>query len=185
VVGLSTDISSRKQVQEVLLELADGVSGLHGEETYRALVQKFATVLRTREAFLCECCNYPPTRVRMLAHWYESQEAPQEEFDLSGTPCEEVILGGKQLVVARGAAERWPGERKWGTESYLGLPCVDTRGTVIGHLACKSGEELTRDVPHDAILKLFAVRASVEMERQILERARARLAPDSIASIDQ
>lgn len=179
LVGLNTDISSRKQVQEVLVELAEGMSGLSGEETYAALVHKFATVLGSREAFLCECCGYPATRVRMLAHWYQGEHAPREEFDLAGTPCEEVILGGAQLIVARGAAERWPGERKWGTESYIGLPCVDTRGTVIGHLACKSGEELTRDVPHGAILKLFAVRASVEMERQMLERVRPQPSPEA------
>ena len=185
LVGLNTDISPRKQVQEVLVELADGMNGLHGEETYGALVQKFASILRAREAFLCECCSYPATRVRMLAYWYQGQFAPREEFDLAGTPCEEVILGRKPLVVARGVADRWPGERQWGTESYMGLPCVDTRGTVIGHLACKDGEELTRDVPHDAILKLFAVRASVEMERRILERARGHTLSGAVVLASQ
>ena len=181
VVGLYTDISARKQVQQVLLELADGLSGLSGGEAYAALVQKFATIIGAREAFLTECCNYPATRVRMLAYWYMGQFAPGEEFDLAGTPCEEVILTGQPLFVPRAAAERWAQERQWGTEAYLGLPCTDTKGTVIGHIACKHDTEIARDLPHEAILKLFAVRASVEMERQFLERLRAGIPGEAVA----
>jgi PAS domain S-box-containing protein len=170
LVGLNSDISARKQAQQVLLELADGMDGLRSDDAFGLLVQKFATVLNTREAFLCECCNYPATRVRMLAYWYSGQFAPCEEFDLAGTPCQEVIVHARPLVVPRGVSERWPREREWGTESYLGLPCIDTKGAVIGHIACKDGSELQRELPHDAVLKLFAVRASVEMERRLLER---------------
>jgi PAS domain S-box-containing protein len=170
LVGLNSDISARKQAQHVLLELADGMDGLRSDDAFGLLVQKFATVLNAREAFLCECCDYPATRVRMLAYWYAGQFAPCEEFNLAGTPCQEVIANARPLLVPRGVTERWPGEREWGTEGYLGLPCIDTKGVVIGHLACKDGSELCRELPHDAVLKLFAVRASVEMERRLLER---------------
>ena len=173
LVGLYTDITARKQVQQVLLELADGLTGLRGEEAYTALVQQFATIVGAREVFLTECCDYPATRVRMLAYWYMGQHAPREEFDLTGTPCEEVILGGEPVFVSRGAGERWPGERQWGTQAYLGLPCIDSKGVVIGHIACKHSEEIARELPHYAIMKLFAVRASIEMERHLLERMRA------------
>jgi PAS domain S-box-containing protein len=173
VVGLYTDITARKQIQQVLLELADGLTGLRGEAAYAALVQQFAAIVGAREVFLTECCNFPATRVRMLAHWYAGQLAPGEEFDLAGTPCEEVILSAEPVLVSRGAGERWPGERQWGTQAYLGLPCIDSRGVVIGHIACKHGEEIARELPHQAILRLFAVRASVEMERRLLERMRS------------
>ena len=57
-----------------------------------------------------------------------------------------------------------------GYRSYLGLPCVDTKGCVIGHIACMDAPELPQELPLDAVLKLFAVRASVEMERQLLKQ---------------
>ena len=104
----------------------------------------------------------------MLAHWNRGQFAPCEEFDLAGTPCQEVIEQGRTLVVSRGVGERWPAEQ--GTESYLGLPCIDTKGSVIGHIACLDPAELHRELPLDAVLRLFAVRASVEMERDMLKR---------------
>jgi PAS domain S-box-containing protein len=168
LVGLTSDVSARKQVQQVLLELADGMDGLSGREAFAALVQNFATALGARQAFLSQCCDHPPTRVRMLAHWNRGQFAPCEEFDLAGTPCQEVIEHGRTLIVSRGVSERWP--REQGTESYLGLPCVDTKGCVIGHIACLDPAELRQELPLDAVLKLFAVRASVEMEREMLKR---------------
>jgi len=168
LVGLTSDVSARKQVQQLLLELADGMDGLGGREAFAALVQKFATALGARQAFLSQCCDYPPTRVRMLAHWNRGQFAPCEEFDLAGTPCQEVIEHGRTLAVSRGVSERWP--REQGTESYLGLPCVDTKGCVIGHIACLDPAEARQGLPLDAVLKLFAVRASVEMEREMLKQ---------------
>jgi PAS domain S-box-containing protein len=177
LIGLYTDITPRKQVQQVLLDLADGLDGLHGQAVYAALVQRFASIVGVSEAFLCECCDQPATRVRMLAHWSAGSFAPHLEFDLAGTPCAEVIASGQPLLVAQGVGERWPGERPFGIESYVGLPCVDTRGTVIGHIACRHEQRISPELPHQAILKLFAVRASVEMERRVLETLRPGMTP--------
>lgn len=170
VVGLNLDVSARRQAQEVLVELADGLQGLRGEAAYAALVQRFATILDMPEAFLSRCCDEPATRVRMLAHWRSDQLAPCVEYDLAGTPCREVIASAQPLVVRSGAHERWPSERAAGVESYLALPCIDTRGVVLGHIACLGRQPMTGELPHEAILQLFAVRASVDMEREALDR---------------
>ncbi|MEO8627204.1 MAG: PAS domain-containing protein [Betaproteobacteria bacterium] len=175
LVGLNTDISQSRQVQQVLIDLADGLNGLQGEQAYGALVQKFATLIGTEEAFLAECCVDRTNRVRMLAHWKRDGPAECVEFDLPGTPCEEVIAGKRTVFAPRGVSARWPIERQFGTQGYLGMPCIDTKGEVIGHIACHDKVEISGDIPHDAILKLFAVRASVEMERVVLNGVRARL----------
>jgi GAF domain-containing protein len=61
--------------------------------------------------------------------------------------------------------------RLWGCFS-LGLPCFDSAGRVIGHIACADPVSMPEDLPHQAILKIFAVRAAVELERRQLERER-------------
>jgi PAS domain S-box-containing protein len=176
VVGLNLDISARRQAQEVLTELADGLQGLRGEPAYCTLVQKFAGILGMQEAFLCECCDHPPTRVRMLAHWRAGALAPCVEYELAGTPCGEVIIGGKTVFAPSGAGLRWSHEREDGNESYLGIPCIDSRGQIMGHIACVDRKPMSGELPHDAVLRLFAVRAAVEMERTVLERLQARSA---------
>ena len=183
LVGLMTDISSRKRVQEALLELADGLAGVQGEACFQALVRSFAEVLGVREAFVCECIDNPLARVRMLARWKGGEPARCVEFDLAGTACEEVLGTGAPLFVPRDAGERWPMEREYGREAYLGLPCFDSAGRVIGHIACADPGSMPEDLPHQAILKIFAVRAGIELERRQLERERREVGlsgvPDS------
>jgi PAS domain S-box-containing protein len=172
MVGLVTDISPRKQVEEALLAIAEGLSALSGEECLRTLVHSFAEVLRVREAFVCECSNYPTTRVRMLARWKAGEFARCVEFDLTGTACEEVIRDGHTVFTPRDAGERWPMEKQYERDSYLGIPCLDSSGRVIGHIACADDRPMHDELPHQAILKIFAMRAAIEMERAQLDRER-------------
>jgi hypothetical protein len=52
----------------------------------------------------------------------------------------------------------------------------------MGHLACVDRKPMNGELPHDAVLQLFAVRAAVEMERNVLEQLRGRSA-DSTAGV--
>ena len=171
MVGLNTDITARHQAQDTLIQLADALSGLRGEEFFRALVKSLVTVLRTREAFIAECADFPTTHVRMLARWNHGEFAHCVEFELSGTSCERVIAEGKPLYVPRNLGEMFPLERNHDREAYLGLPCFDSEGRVIGHIACAHGEPMAQELPHYAILKLFAVRAAMELERRQVSAA--------------
>lgn len=175
LVGLITDISARKRSEEVLLELAESLSQVQGEDCLRRLVRGFALALGVSEAFVCECCDLPATRVRMLARWKRGDYARCVEFDLDGTACEDVIRSGSMLHYPEGLGARWPLERQFERDSYLGLPCVDSEGRVIGHVACADPGPMPEEVPHQAILKLFAVRASMELERRRLGRERDAL----------
>jgi PAS domain S-box-containing protein len=175
LVGLVTDIGSRKRVQEALLELAEGLSAVHGDECFRTLVRSFASVLGVREAFVCECVDQPATRVRMLARWKNGACAQCVEFDLEGTACEDVILKGETVYWPHAASERWPLEGQFEREAYLGLPCFDSQGRVLGHIACADPARMPDELPHQAILKIFAVRAGMELERRRLEHERLAL----------
>jgi PAS domain S-box-containing protein len=177
LIGLYSDITPRKRVQQVLIDLADGLAGLQGEACLQALVQRFAQALGVREAFVCECIDYPTTRVRMLARWKGDELARCVEFDLTGTACEHVIGYGKEVFVPAGAGQRWPAEALFDRDSYLGLPCLDSRGSVIGHVACADPGGMPEELPHRAVLRLFALRASLELERRQLAREQHRLSP--------
>jgi len=101
------------------------------------------------------------------------------EFELAETPCQQVIINGSTVFTPSGAGARWAGAQRAGVDSYVGLPCIDTKGKVIGHLAGVDRRPMQGELPHDAVLRLFAVRASVEMERHLLERMRANTSGQS------
>ncbi len=176
IVGLMSDITPRKRVEEAVVEIAEGLSASRGDESLRRLVRSFASALGVREAFVCECSDYPTTHVRMLARWKAGEYARCVEFDLTGTACEDVICEGRTVFVARDADTVWPLEGQYERRSYLGLPCFDSNGRVIGHIACADDKPMREELPHHAILKIFSMRAALELERSALERASAQSA---------
>jgi PAS domain S-box-containing protein len=183
IVGLVSDITPRKRMQEAVVELAEGLSALSGDECLRKLVRSFASILGVREAFVCECTDQPTTRVRMLARWNAGEYARCVEFDLAGTACEDVIRDGRTVFAPHDAGERWALEKQYQRFSYLGIPCLDSAGRVIGHIACADDKPMREELPHQAILKIFAMRAAIELERSALERMRPAGALPLIAAL--
>jgi PAS domain S-box-containing protein len=171
VIGLITDITSRKRAEAILLGIARGLSEARGDAFFQVLVKNFAEVLGTKMAFICQCANYPTTRVRMLAWWNDGAFAENMEFDLEGTPCNEVITKGELTFVPCGVEKLFP--REVGLESYLGLPILSHDGRVIGHLACFDTKEMHNDLPRLPIFTIFAVRAGIEIEQRMLDRQAA------------
>ena len=183
MVGLVSDITASRRMQEAVVDLANSLSAVSGDECLRKLVRSFATVLGVREAFVCECSDYPTTRVRMLARWKAGEHARCVEFDLTGTACENVIQSGHTVFAPRDAGERWPLEKQYERLSYLGLACYDSGGRVIGHIACADDKPMPEELPHQAILKIFAMRAAMELERVTFERRHPPSALPLIAAV--
>lgn len=164
VVGMDTDITRLRRVQAVLDAVADGTTGRHGSELFAALAEHFARALGVDVAFITECIDTPPTRVRTLAYWSRMRGAvPSFEFDLSGTPCEEVLHGGQMCFHPSGVAARFPRDAAY--EAYLGMPIVASDGRLLGHLALFHRQALTDDVLVERVFRIFLARAASEIER--------------------
>lgn len=176
VIGLDTDVTRIRRIEEVLREMAEGTSGSYGDTLFRSLVQHFALALQVPRAFMTECCDWPPTRVRALAHWSEGGFADTFEYDLKGTPCEGV-MEGRTCFYPQRVGELFPREKAW--ESYLGVPIFGSAGRVIGHLAFLDRRQMSEDMLGDAIFRVFAARAGAELEliRALEELRRVGAAP--------
>ncbi|MBL8484832.1 MAG: PAS domain-containing protein, partial [Rhodocyclaceae bacterium] len=119
MIGLDTDITRLKRVECILDAVVEGTSGTWGREFFRALVQHFARALEVPCAFITECADHPPTRLRTLACWSENGAMDNFEYELAGTPCENVVLGARPCFYPDGVGARFPAEA--GFEGYLGL----------------------------------------------------------------
>lgn len=171
VVGLDTDITRVKRVESIVQQIAEGTDGAKGESFFRALVQHFAAALDVYCAFITECVDHPPTRVRTLAYWKAADFQNNIEFELTHTPCEAVVKQGVSCVHRRGVGTMFPRDAAY--ESYIGLPIFGSDGTVIGHLAFFDTREMPEEVLAESIMRIFTARAGAELERR---QALARLA---------
>jgi PAS domain S-box-containing protein len=161
---------SRQEVERTVADLVTGLAHASGEEGMRALVRGFARVMGAREAFVTECGDGADPQVHVLAWWRDGHFEGERTYALSGSVCEETVREGKVCFYPRGVGERFPRAKPLGREAYVGVPCKDAGGRVIGHIACCSDRPVVRDLPDQAILQLFAGRASIELERRGLSR---------------
>jgi PAS domain S-box-containing protein len=172
VVGLHTDITARRAAEQTLLEVAESLCAATGEQSLQVLARSFAEVMGVREAFVCEPCDYPPTRARMLAWWRDGEFHPGVEYELEGTPCKDPQVNGITCYCPNGLDEHWPLAEQLDREAYLGIAIHDSQGCVIGHIACTDNRPMPAQTPHLAIFKLFAQRGGIELERRMLARDR-------------
>ena len=177
MVGLDTDVTRLKRVETILDAVARGTADAFGEAFFKALVRHFARALEVDCAFITECADQPPTRVRTLAVWAGQGFEDNVEYGLPGTPCEQVVGEGRLCFLRSDVQRLYPVEA--GYEAYLGIPILAQDGRVLGHLAfldrVPRGEELLLE----SVYRIFTARAALELElQQAMQRLRALGAQD-------
>jgi formate hydrogenlyase transcriptional activator len=151
---------------ESLRAIVEGTAGATGDDFFRTLVEHLARTIGTRHAFVSEFT--PPGRIRTLAYWSEGKLAENIEYDLAGTPCQEVIHGGFCFYPS-GLQLKYP-ESEPGIESYLGVSLTARDGRVLGHLCALDESPLPNEPRRLAIFRIVAARAAAELDRLRLER---------------
>jgi len=147
-----------------LRSVVEGTAGSVGDDFLRNLVRHMALAVGVSHAFVAEFAD--ERRVRTLAYWKGDRIVPNIEFDLSGTPCEEVVSGG-MCHFATGVQTRFPKER--GIESYLGVPLLSHEGAALGHLCVFDEAPMPADPRKISIFQIFAARAAAELDRLRVE----------------
>jgi PAS domain S-box-containing protein len=152
--------------EDVLRRLVEGTVRSTGEEFFQSLVRNLSLALGSAYALIAEFAD-SPSRVRTLAYWGKGAFLDDVEYDLAGTPCEDVARG-ELCHHPDGVQQRFPNDRPlidMGVESYIGVPLFDGRGSVLGHLAIFDAAPTQEADRAIAIMQIFAARAAAELER--------------------
>jgi PAS domain S-box-containing protein len=174
VLCVVRDISDRKRREEALKLIVEGTASKTGQEFFQACVQYLAEILGIQYAFITECANPQKTRVRMLSFWKNQNFSENLEYDLAGTPCDEVITNGQYYCYPDNIIARFPDDADLvdlKARSYAGIPLIDTTGDVIGHIAVLDTHPMIDDETRKLVLKIFAARAGTELERKFTDIA--------------
>ncbi|HEX4143058.1 MAG TPA: sigma 54-interacting transcriptional regulator [Pirellulales bacterium] len=169
VAGSSNDADAAEIA--ALRTILDGTAHSTGEAFFRSLVRHLATALGVQYAFVAEFADVN-TRVRTLAYWFGDRFHDNVEFDLPGTPCQEV-LRGKLCHYPRDVQRIFPADHELidlGIESYLGVPLLDAGGVTLGHLAVFDTRAMSAEPKRLYTFRIFAARAAAELERLRAEK---------------
>ena len=158
------------RAEDVLRAVIEGTASVTGDEFFRSLVKNVASALGVRYAFVTECKQKP--MVQTLAFWIGDRFGPTPAFDVTDTPCRDVINNGEIRCYTNGLQELFPKDLPLvdlGAVSYLGIPAFDAFGQVVGHIVILDTKPMEENLRTQAILRIFASRAGAELKRQQAE----------------
>ncbi len=156
----------------VLQAIVEGTVRHIGADFFSSLVTHLARAVDARFAFVAEFVPGRATLVRTLAYRARDRIVDNIEYDVAGTPCEEVI-GGKLCRHDDGVWRKFPRDEPlvaMRIESYLGVPLLDPKGQTLGHLAVFDDRPMAADPRRMHVFRIFAERAAAELERLRMDR---------------
>jgi transcriptional regulator with PAS, ATPase and Fis domain len=152
-------------LEHLVFEIAQGVSGQTGVPFFRSLVRHLAAALEA-DFVLVGILLPGAHRIQSLAVYGVETEAL--EYDLPGTPCENVIR--KHLCSYHSGIQRmFPQDlmlAEMGAEGYVGSPMIDTAGNCQGLVCAITRRPLSNPRLAESLLQIFATRAATELERK-------------------
>ena len=159
---------------DALEAAALAVSSARGDRVFQELTRYLATILEVHLALVGRITGKSPATVRTLGIYGNGSYRENFEYLLDTTPCREVVHGGF-AVVPRDIAARYPDDKYLprGAVAYAGYPLKDAAGRAIGVIAVVSRAPIADEKLFESVLKIFAVRAGVELERRAHEDALA------------
>lgn len=164
-ISFVLDITERKRKEKLLRSVSEATATEIGRDYFRSLVKNIAEALHVTMVFATECANSGKTKLRTLAFLKKGELKENIEYHTDGTPCKMVINSGEAFYQKNDLHRDF--QREKGMEGYLGIPIKSSDGETIGNIAIFSEHELKISAEEQEIIKLFADRAGVEIERKI------------------
>lgn len=190
--GIVLDVSDRKHKDELIQNIARGVSAATGAAFFQLLVEYLSQLLNINHVCIAELIAPSRNKVRVLAGLSYGQSLASLEHDLPNTPCQQVVEQGF-CVYPDHLQHYFPENRllcNLHGESYAGIALVNSAGIVIGIISIISDRAMHDHQLIEEVLTIFAVRAASELERQqseVLLRRYERIVsatPDCVVLLD-
>ena len=164
---VQNELAEKKRAESTLQKLIVGTSSVAGEAFFPAFVQNMTEILEVPYGLITELVE---EQLHTLGFWANGVLQPSISYAAIHTPCEKSLREG-QFYCERYVQELFPHDLDLVTmkaEGYLGVALKDHEGNAIGNLCILDTKPITesKQVEAIAILKIFAARASAELQRK-------------------
>ena len=171
-------VSVGSQLDEDLLDkILAGIDRATGEEFFEALVRHLESTLGVRSAIAAKLLKSQDRtstpKLQVLSFWSDRQRQPNFECDTANTP-EAMVIEQGMYFCPDSLLETFPQDRRplaTGARSFLGISLTNSYGKPLGTLCLFHDRPLAAEkvAQFRLILKIFASRASAELERGRLQ----------------
>lgn len=167
--SLKKEIVTRERAEYVLASLAQQSLDFTKEETFfNECLINLSELFSTKYAFIGLFSDAKRTKIKTHCVWSGERFEENFEYELTGTPCQDV-LSLKEELIEKEVAKRYPDDEmlvSMDIESYFGVPLISPSGKMIGLVSVMDTAPLVIDKTFRPILKIFANRIALEMQRK-------------------
>ncbi len=172
IIGSLRDVTERKRAEEILAFLAQTSNGTTDEPFFKVLARYLAQSLGMD--FVCiDRLEGGGLTARTVAVWCDGQFEDNVTYALKDTPCGDVV-GKTVCCFPASVCQFFPRDtvlENLRAESYVGVTLWSHTGQPIGLIAVIARKPLIDRSLAETTLKLVAVRAAGELERQDAEKS--------------
>ncbi len=174
VVFTALDITDRKRIEETLYYIAQRSWATTSDAFFDSLVQHLGKTLGVDYAFIGELDQdtvQGAQKLRMTALYALGSSAAPLEYDLAGTPCEQII-GSEMHCYPHHVQSLFPDApilADFDVESFMAIPLWDAEGEPLGIIAIMHRTTLSTTALAESMLQVVSVRAAHELERRRAE----------------
>lgn len=162
------DVVERIQVEQVLRALATTTSSKDIDEFFKYCVQTLARLYGCKFAFV-GLLKENKQQVITQAVWAGDGFAENFEYDLEGTPCQEIINLEKELIPTN-ASKLYADDEllvSMNIDSYFGAPIITKEKGVIGLISVMDVKPMELNEWTSPVLGVFASRLALELDRKM------------------
>ncbi len=190
IQSVGRDVTERRRAEEILRNIAKGVSAETGAAFFQSLVRYLTKALQMDYACIAELIpstTHPPAhsptphlsphyhQLQTIAFYGQGHVLTNHVYDLEETPCQQVIETQQMQVYTHNLRSQFPTDAKlveMGVDAYIGVPLFAANGQILGLMAVFGRHPLdqSQQVQYlKEIIQIFAARAGSELERQQAE----------------
>jgi len=164
-----TGFNGQRRANELLRDIARGLSGSSGEHYFHALTRYLVQSLRMDYAFIGELTGEDRQSIVALSFCAHDRIRDNFRYDLRHTPCRDVLHDGPCTYPSE-VRKRFPLDRRLAdlnAECYAGMPLFGADGEPIGVLAVLDTAPLKHDPQAvEGFLQILAAQAAAELQRR-------------------
>lgn len=175
--GMLLDITEQRVVELKLARIYEVMMRYRGQELFEQAARALAELLDTRYAIIGEL-DKKCQSVRALAFYKCGALERDLQYDLEGTPCQDVLKDASPYAYPGGAYRLFPRDQflvALGIESYIGAPLVDGAGNIIGIVNAFDERPKHFNDSDLHLLQIVGQRVGIEIERGHSEEAYRKL----------
>lgn len=171
VIATVVDVTERRKIETALQQSAAALSAESGEEFFRSLVRVLAQAVEVDYAFVARLAPGAANEATTVAVFAHGVIVENYTYPLAGTFSEQILQTGPRAH-ARNVAREFPQARHlvdMEAESCAGIPLMGAAGRPLGVLVVYHSAAMTDLAFVEWVLRIFAFRAAMELERLEME----------------